>query len=98
MKVKFHRTVQNTTYYTNRKLNTSRDTLSSRDPCCRLNVMEILMEVVMNCSNTVKTYLKVKKTKLNGFYSFLYRIRTGQGWWHLTTPTKYRLSWHGCIL
>jgi len=32
MKVKFHRTVQNTTYYTYRKLNTSHDTLSSRDP------------------------------------------------------------------
>ena len=26
---------QNTTYYTYRKLNTSRDTLSSRDPCWR---------------------------------------------------------------
>jgi len=35
MKVKFHRTVQNTTYYTYRKLNTSRDTLSSRDLCWR---------------------------------------------------------------
>jgi len=33
MKVKCHRTVQNTRYYTYRKLNTSRDTLSSRDPC-----------------------------------------------------------------
>jgi len=32
MKVKFHRTVQNTTYYTHRKLNTSRDTLSSHEP------------------------------------------------------------------
>jgi len=30
MKVKFHRTVQNATYYTYSKLNTSRDTLSSR--------------------------------------------------------------------
>ena len=35
MKVKFHRTVQNSTYCTYRKLNTSRDTLSSRDPCWR---------------------------------------------------------------
>jgi len=35
MKVKLHRTVQNITYYTYRKLNTSRDTLSSRDLCWR---------------------------------------------------------------
>jgi len=35
MKIKFHHTVQNTTYYTYRKLNTSRDrsTLLSHDPC-----------------------------------------------------------------
>ena len=33
MKVKFDRTVQNTTYYTYRQLNTSSDTLLSRDPC-----------------------------------------------------------------
>ena len=35
MKVKFHRTVQNATYYTYSKLNTSRDTLSSRQVATR---------------------------------------------------------------
>ena len=35
MKVKLHRTVQKTMYFTYRKLNTSRDTLSSLDPCWR---------------------------------------------------------------
>ena len=42
MKVKFYRTVQNTTYYTYRKLNTSRDTLSSRDPCWRQRLLTLL--------------------------------------------------------
>ena len=46
MKVKFHRTVQNTTYYTYRKLNTSRYTLSSRDPCWRQKIKVATRDVI----------------------------------------------------
>jgi len=66
MKVKFHRTVQNTTYYTYRKLNTSRDTLSSREPCWRQSnlLTAITSRAVTLTSASSKDHFKNFKGKI----------------------------------
>ena len=72
MKVKFHRTVQNTTNYTYRKPNTSRDTLSSRDPCCRQRFKDARSVSLYpyNRSQILKYVKYTKKNIVKGIANF----------------------------